>query len=126
MIVIDASAIIDAALGDRHVGALLIGAELHAPVSVDAEVLHGLRRVLLGRRITLDEAEYAIDFVANMSITRHWVKPFIRRMWSLRHNITAYDAGYVALAESLGFPLLTRDRRLAKSSGHAARIEYID
>jgi predicted nucleic acid-binding protein len=47
-------------------------------------------------------------------------------MWSLRHNITAYDAAYVALAESLDVPLLTRDRRLAKSSGHAARIEYID
>lgn len=47
-------------------------------------------------------------------------------MWALRQNITAYDAGYVALAESLGVPLLTRDWRLAHSSGHAATIEYID
>jgi predicted nucleic acid-binding protein len=47
-------------------------------------------------------------------------------MWALRNNITAYDAGYVALAESLGVPLVTRDRRLFNSSGHAARIEYID
>lgn len=46
-------------------------------------------------------------------------------MWFLRHNVTAYDAGYVALAESLSLPLLTRDRRLAQSAGHAARIEYI-
>lgn len=47
-------------------------------------------------------------------------------MWSFRRNITAYDAGYVALAESLNVPLLTRDRRLSRASGHAARIEYID
>ncbi len=47
-------------------------------------------------------------------------------MWALRHNLTAYDAAYVALAESLDLPLLTRDRRLASSSGHTARIEYID
>ena len=47
-------------------------------------------------------------------------------MWALRKNITAYDAGYVALAESLDLPLITRDRRLSRSSGHAARIEYID
>jgi predicted nucleic acid-binding protein len=47
-------------------------------------------------------------------------------MWALRHNITAYDAGYVALAESMNVPLLTRDGRLSRSSGHAARIEYIE
>jgi predicted nucleic acid-binding protein len=59
-------------------------------------------------------------------------------MWAMRDNITAYDAGYVALAETLdvplltrpsemlGFPLLTHDRRLSNASGHAARIQYID
>lgn len=47
-------------------------------------------------------------------------------MWAIRQNVTAYDASYVALAESLDLPLITRDRRLAHSSGHAARIEYID
>jgi predicted nucleic acid-binding protein len=46
-------------------------------------------------------------------------------MWAMRRNITAYDAGYVALTESLDLPLLTRDARLSRSSGHGARIEYI-
>ena len=46
-------------------------------------------------------------------------------MWAIRQNLSAYDAGYVALAELLNVPLLTRDGRLARSSGHAARIEYI-
>lgn len=126
MIVVDASVLIDAALGNHALGVLIASAELHAPASIDAEVLHGLRRVFLRTGVPEEEVHYAIDFVADVPIHRHWVKPFLHRMWSLRHNITSYDAGYVALAESLGYPLITRDRRLAQSSGHAARIEYID
>jgi predicted nucleic acid-binding protein len=45
------------------------------------------------------------------------------RVWELRANLTAYDAAYVALAEALGAPLLTRDRRLARAAGHGARVE---
>jgi predicted nucleic acid-binding protein len=48
------------------------------------------------------------------------------RITELRQNVRTYVAAYVALAEHLDFPLLTRDRRLANSAGHAARIEYID
>jgi len=40
--------------------------------------------------------------------------------------VTAYDGAYVALAEELGLPLITRDGRLARSSGHSARIEFIE
>jgi len=47
------------------------------------------------------------------------------RVWELRHALTAYDAVYVALAEVLDAPLLTRDRRLADAKGHHARIELI-
>jgi predicted nucleic acid-binding protein len=41
----------------------------------------------------------------------------------LRHNLTAYDAVYVALAEALDAPLLTCDRRLAAARGHHARVD---
>ena len=58
--------------------------------------------------------------------TRHPVAPLTQRIWALRQNLTAYDAAYVALAEALGVPLLTRDLRLSRSSGHAATIHYID
>ena len=47
------------------------------------------------------------------------------RMWDLRNNLTAYDAAYVALAEALDTPLLTRDRRLAAATGHRVQIELI-
>ena len=47
-------------------------------------------------------------------------------MWALRANVTAADAAYVALAELLDAPLITRDARLFRSSGHTARIEFIE
>jgi predicted nucleic acid-binding protein len=49
--------------------------------------------------------------------------PLRRRAFQLRDSVSAYDAAYVVLAEALDCPLLTRDARLARSSGHNARIE---
>jgi predicted nucleic acid-binding protein len=45
------------------------------------------------------------------------VRPFEERIWQLRANLTSYDAWYVAVAESFGFPLATLDRRLAQAPG---------
>jgi predicted nucleic acid-binding protein len=47
------------------------------------------------------------------------------RVWELRHNLTAYDAVYVALAEALDATLVTRDQRLAQAPGHHARVELL-
>lgn len=99
---------------------------LHAPVTIDAEVVHALRRHWLAE--TLDD-DVATDALAALRITpveRHPVTALVGRMWSLRQNVTAYDAAYVALAEALNVPLITRDRRLANSRGHTATIQYID
>jgi predicted nucleic acid-binding protein len=100
--------------------------ELHAPVTIDAEVLHSIRRQWMIRRIDDETAQEIFVLFRSLPIRRYPVQLLVRRMWDLRRNITAYDAGYVALAETLNMPLLTRDRRLSRSSGHAARIEYID
>lgn len=124
-VVVDASVVIDALLGDTIAEAALIDRVIHAPVTIDAEVLHGLRRRWFARDLLDETALDVIMVFQHTLITRHPVQPFLDRMWSLRRNITAYDAGYVALAESLALPLLTRDWRLAHSSGHTARIEYI-
>ena len=61
-----------------------------------------------------------------LPVIRYSHRALIVRVWQLRQNLTAYDAAYVALAEALAVPLLTRDAPLARSSGHSARIEYID
>lgn len=59
----------------------------------------------------------------SMRLTRYPHEPFIRRIWELRENVSAYDAAYVALAETLEAPLVTTDRRLAQASAHEAKIE---
>ena len=50
-------------------------------------------------------------------------KPYLPRVWQLRHNFSAYDAAYIVLAEKLGAAIVTRDARLASASGHAAPVE---
>ena len=84
-----------------------------------------MRRKLVAQVITEEAASAAVKLYRRVTIHRHAVQPFIDRIWALRKNITAYDAGYVALAVSLEVPLLTRDARLSRSAGHTARIEYI-
>jgi predicted nucleic acid-binding protein len=78
-------------------------------------------------RLLSDErlAEALEDF-ADFQIERYAHTLLRQRIWSLRANVTAADAAYVALAELLDVPLITRDRRLARSSGHTARIEFIE
>jgi predicted nucleic acid-binding protein len=127
-IIVDASALIDLFIGRLGAAAIrgrIEGAQIHAPVTIDAEVLHGLRRQWVAGLISEPLAALAIDALREAEITRHPIHPLVDRIWSLRHNITAYDAGYVALAESLDAPLVTRDARLARSAGHGARIDYI-
>jgi len=58
-------------------------------------------------------------------MTRHSHDPFLLRIWALRHNVTAYDAVYLALAEALDAPLITCDRALTSLTGHAAKVELI-
>ena len=57
-----------------------------------------------------------------LTIRRFEHLPLIRRIWDLRHNLTAYDAAYVALAEATGVPLVTADRRLANTPGNRAEV----
>jgi predicted nucleic acid-binding protein len=47
------------------------------------------------------------------------------RALALRHQLSAYDAIYVAMAEVTGATLVTRDARLARATGHRARIEVV-
>jgi predicted nucleic acid-binding protein len=51
--------------------------------------------------------------------------PLRRRMFALRGNLSAYDAAYVALAEALACPLVTRDARIRRAPGHDARVEVL-
>ncbi|MEE8301809.1 MAG: type II toxin-antitoxin system VapC family toxin [Candidatus Tectomicrobia bacterium] len=73
--------------------------------------------------IDATRAEEGLDDLAAWPLIRYAHDLFLSRIWELRHNVTAYDAAYVALAETLAVTLLTCDARLASSSGHNAVIE---
>ena len=96
---------------------------LHAPHMLDVEVAHALRRCALHGDIDERHGRDSLGDLAAMSIERHGHQPLLERIWQLRHNLTAYDAAYLALAESLDAPLLTRDLALASVAGHHARVE---
>jgi predicted nucleic acid-binding protein len=107
-------------------GRLFAGsASLHAPHLLDLEVLHVLRRLERRRVLRPSRAAEAIEDLLDLPLTRYPHGPLASRVWELRGGLTAYDASYVALAEALGAPLLTRDAALAAVRGHRARVELV-
>jgi len=130
MIVVDASAMIEVLLrtpAAAAVDARLFepGETLHAPHLLDVEVAQVVRRYVANGDIDADRGREALDDLAALRLRRYPHDLLLQRIWALRHNLTAYDAAYVALAEALEAPLLTRDRRLAAAAGVSARIELI-
>lgn len=126
MLVVDTSAMLAAIAADDPPAGLrerLAGGDLHAPHLIDTEALHGLRRLVRRGEISAQRAEDARARFAELAVVRYPHRPLSDRIWELRHNLTAYDATFVALAEALGAPLLTCDRRLAAARGHAAAID---
>ena len=100
---------------------------VHAPALIDAEVSSAIRGLLMASKPTIKidvmRAEEMLDDFADLPLVRYPMQPYQRRVLTLRNNFTAYDAFYVALAESLGMPLLTDDRRYATAPSHTTVIE---
>jgi predicted nucleic acid-binding protein len=129
VIVIDCPAVVDALTAADNANSLrarMSGEDLHAPALLDFEVAAALRGLVVGGHLTPTRAEDALTDFDDLAIER-WPSSdsLRRRALQLRHNISAYDAAYIALAEALDCPMLTRDGRLQKSAGHHARIEVI-
>ena len=128
MIVLDASTVIDWLI-QSSAGQLIErriysrNETLHAPHLLDLEVTQVFRRLAREGTISKPRADRAIHDLLNLRVVRYPHFILLPRVWQLRHHLSAYDAAYVALAESLGAPLLTRDSRLAAASGHRAHIE---
>jgi predicted nucleic acid-binding protein len=128
VIVVDASALLEVLLrtaAARSIEERLFepGQTLHAPHLVDLEVAQVLRRYAAAGQIAPGRGREALDDLAAIRLRRWAHDALVMRIWDLRQILTAYDAVYVALAEALGAPLLTRDRRLASAPGIRARVE---
>jgi predicted nucleic acid-binding protein len=128
MIVLDASAAVDWLLqtpaGQRIENRIYSRNEtLHAPHLLDLEVTQVLRRLVQQGVVPAHRADEAIRDLLDLRVNRYAHFVLLPRIWQLRHNFSAYDAAYIVLAEKLGGTLVTRDRRLASPTGHAATIE---
>jgi predicted nucleic acid-binding protein len=127
VLVVDTSAVIDALAGrppdERLLARLGSDGDLHAPHLLDVELLHALRRLVAAGHLSEDRAADARSDFADLTIARYEHGFLADRIWELRHDLTAYDATFVALSEALDVPLVTHDRRLAATPGHRARVE---
>lgn len=128
--VIDASvlAVFYASDDARHalvVDRLSVGDALFAPAHLDAEIVSALRGMARGNQGLDEVVPRALAHLAGFPIRRMPLPPLLERMWELRHNLTSYDAAYVALAERLDAVLITCDSRLAASSGPTCTFDLI-
>ncbi len=127
MIVLDASALLEVLLNRPAADAILEriaapGESVHAPHLLDVEVLQVLRRYSSTGEMDPTRGEEAVQDLLDFPLTRYPHEPLLARAWELRDNLTAYDAVYVALAEALDAPLISRDRKLAAAAGHTATV----
>lgn len=130
MIVIDASALMTVLL--RTADAFTLTDRifdpketLHAPHLLDLEIAQVTRRYFLSGELDERRGAEVLQDLADLRLTRYPHAMFLPRIWELRDNLTAYDAAYIALAEALEAPLLTRDKKLAKAPGNRATVELV-
>jgi predicted nucleic acid-binding protein len=128
VIVLDASAAIDwllqTAVGQQIETRIYArGDSLHAPHLLDLEVAQVLRRLERESSVSAQRADLALQDLQDLRVTRYPHYVFLPHIWRLRHNLTAYDAAYVALADKLGATLITRDARLASAAAPDLSVE---
>lgn len=126
-IVVDAALVVAALVDSGRDGTwaeeILEEDALAAPHLLPVEVANILRRAVSKRELSNDAASLAHADLLDLGLELFPYAPFAPRVWELRENLTAYDAWYVALAESLDAPLATLDARLGRASGPRCRFK---
>src|SRR5580704_2041022 len=125
MIVLDASVVVElltnGPLADSLRRDLAESSESFiVPHLLDVEVASALRRLVAGQRFDSHRSQKFLAGLAALPAERYSHIPLLGRMWEVRHNFTAYDAAYIALAEATDSVLYTCDEKLCK--GHRARV----
>jgi predicted nucleic acid-binding protein len=127
-VVIDASAAVEYLLRTplgQKLDDLLEEAFLLAPALLDVEVLSVLRRALLQKKIEEGRARLALEDLGAWPVDRIPHSALLREAWKHRHNVSAYDAFYVAVAKLYEAPLLTADGPLSRAPGLGIVVQNI-
>jgi predicted nucleic acid-binding protein len=129
LIVVDAS-VVATALGDdgddgERARARLAAERLAAPELIDLEVASVWRGALRGGHMIDGRAQQALADLAALPLARAPHRALMPRIWELGDNVSVYDAAYVALAEVLGVPLITADRKLTRATGARCAFELL-
>ncbi len=124
--VVDASVLVAATIDSGRDGAwaedVVAAGALVAPHLVLVEAANVLRRLERSKATTRVEATAALHDLLRLDIDLAPFEPFAERVWQLRGSVSSYDAWYVAIAEAVGLPLATLDRRLARATGPTCRF----
>lgn len=129
MIVLDASVVVELLTNGPHADRLRNVLDSYTesilvPQLLDVEVISAFRNLAAARRIDTFRANQILADLELLPAERYAHTPLLRRVWELRHNFTAYDAVYIALAEATGAILYTMDEKLVK--GHRAQVLLFD
>ena len=103
----------------------IAGCSLAAPELFDAEVVSAMRRFVANEAICVARAEALLDNLAAFPIERVSHRLLARTAWRYRHNVSAYDAMYVAVAVTRGAPLITVDGRLTRAPNLGIAVHHI-
>lgn len=128
MIVLDASIVVDLLINATRAAPLRHELAQHnepwiVPHLLDVEVASALRKLTAAQRIDSHRSQELLHDLAFLPAERYPHTPLLGRIWELRHNFTAYDAVYIALAEETNSLLYTTDEKLTK--GHRARVRIL-
>lgn len=127
MIVADASvvvaALVDTTIAGGWAADVLSSGDLAAPPLLHVEVASALRKQAARGDLSDVAAGIAFGDLQALSVSLYDFEVVAERVWELRGAVTPYDAWYVALAELLGVPLATLDRKLANAAG--TRCEFL-
>ena len=125
MIVVDASVAVLGLLNDGDARTYLAEEPFACPHLADAEVVQALRARVRHGDVDTAAAERALRAWGRLGMYRVPIVGMLDRIWELRENLSAYDAAYVAVAETLDTALLTADARLARAPGPTCPITVV-
>lgn len=126
--VVDASALVEALLKTRRAAAAsdaLRDLDLYAPAHLDAEILSALFGLMRAGSLDEQRARLAMRRLRKLDVERVPIDALVTDALGLRHNLSAYDALYVALARRLRCSLVTADRRIAAAPGLGVVVSLV-